>query len=57
MATLRRFQTLVPLNHKGGNVFEIVEETKLPKWFYVEYLEDPKRMYVEPSIVEIMLGK
>lgn len=57
MATLKKFPTLVPLNHKEGTVFEIAEEVKLPKWFRVEYLEDPKRMYVEPSLVEIMFGK
>lgn len=57
MATLKKFQTLVPLNHKQGTLFEIVGEPKLPKRFCVGYLGDPKRMPVEPRLVEIMFGK
>ncbi|XP_021029081.1 KHDC3-like protein isoform X2 [Mus caroli] len=57
MASLKRFQTLVPLDHKQGTLFEIIGEPKLPKWFRVECLEDPKRLYVEPRLLEIMFGK
>uniref|UniRef100_G3UZF1 Predicted gene 20509 n=3 Tax=Boreoeutheria TaxID=1437010 RepID=G3UZF1_MOUSE len=57
MASLKRFQTLVPLDHKQGTLFEIIGEPKLPKWFHVECLEDPKRLYVEPRLLEIMFGK
>lgn len=56
-ATLKKFQTLVPLNHKGENIFEVAGEPKLPKWFRVELLVEPKRIQVEPSLLEIMFGK
>lgn len=57
MATLKTFRTLVQLKHKLGKAYEIVGEPRLPKWFHVEYLEDPKKMYVEPTLVEIMFGR
>ena len=56
-ATLKKFKTLVPLNYKGGNSFEIAGETELPQWFKVESLVLPKRIQVEPWLLEYMFGK
>lgn len=57
MAILKKFQMLDQLKHNWGTLFEIIWEHKLPKWFHAEYLEDSKRMYMEPLLVEIMFGK
>lgn len=58
MAYPRRFQTLVQLKHKQDTSFEVVGDSiKLPKWFHVEYLDDPTTILVDPWLVEAMFGE
>ncbi|XP_036050237.1 KHDC3-like protein [Onychomys torridus] len=58
MAAFKSFKSLVQLQHKEGTLFQVVgDSSKLPKWFHTEHLDDPKTMYVDAWLVEMMFGK
>ncbi|XP_035314797.1 LOW QUALITY PROTEIN: KHDC3-like protein [Cricetulus griseus] len=58
MTTFKSFKSLVQLQHKEGTLFEVVgDSSKLPKWFHTKYLGDPKAMYVDAWLLEVMFGR
>ncbi|XP_041910658.1 uncharacterized protein LOC119809414 [Arvicola amphibius] len=58
MAPFKAYKSLVQLQHKEGTLFEVVgDSSTLPKWFYIEHLDDPVAVYVKPWLVEAMFGK
>ena len=58
MVPFKTYKSLVQLKHKEGTLFEVVgDSSTLPKWFWTEYLDDPKTVYVNPWFVEAIFGK
>ncbi|XP_062043562.1 KH domain-containing protein 3 [Lepus europaeus] len=57
MATPKRFQTLVQLQQREGELFQVLGNlTKLPNWFHSEFLKSPKAVHLEAWLVEAIFG-
>ncbi|XP_062051526.1 KH domain-containing protein 3-like [Lepus europaeus] len=57
MATPKRFQTLLQLQQREGELFQVLGSlTKLPNWFHSEFLKSPKAVHLEAWLVEAIFG-